>query len=86
MKVDPALDDRRNRDPDAVTDVVVVCSRFSDEVRSKVQAAGLEVTSLDLASSGIVCGRMRLADLHQLERVPEVDSISADSDYFIQHR
>lgn len=78
MHVDPAIEERRKREPEAVADVILTCATVTDALRAKLSEAGFEVTLGEQEALGIVCGRVRLADIEKLAALPELESISPD--------
>lgn len=82
MKIDEDLREAAERDPDRVTDLILVCGSFSGRLRTDLEAVGFEITSTEQAAHGLIYGRMRLGDLDKLSGITGIDSASLDSEQY----
>ena len=79
MYIDPELEQQRQRNPDEIVDVILVCDKYGGALQTKLERAGFHTTSSEQADIGLVYGRIRLANLSTLGRVEGVESVSPDS-------
>ena len=79
MQIDQELQEKARNEPDEVGDVILTFQEYSDRLQVELDRAGFETTSKDQAPYGLIYGRIRLADVWNLESISGVESAELDS-------
>ena len=79
MHMSAEVEDAIRRDPDKEADVIIGISEHNDGLEAAIVRLGLEITGRE---SGMLYGRIRLANIRHLKDIKAIEWIELDS---LQH-